>query len=503
VDSLDRADVDGRWSVRFESSEDPAVAVFETVADGTLEGTFLTSTGDYRFLAGDVAGDRLRLSCFDGAHAFRFTARLSDDGALAGDFWSRDTWHETWTAERDESASIPDPYEQTVWRAEWDLGDAVFPDLDGTPRSLADPEFAGRARMLVAFGSWCPNCHDEAPYLAELHRRYGPRGLSILGLAFELTGEFGRDAKQVRRFAERHGVRYPILVAGTADKAKATRAFPMLDFVRSYPTTIFLHADGRVRAVHSGFTGPATGEAWDDVRAEFEGLIEELLAEEPPTHDETWAFLVGKTFASLDGDPAYVFAEADGGRVGGRSASNLGPVTLSGTTVVVAGDVLRVDREAGILFDPRRFHRRFAPAGGSATPSIRSGFLESEGALGVLLESGDAVLRREALVALAELRVRRDHQGNPLAFGLLRDEALSVQLAAVWAVGRNRMAKAIPVLIEHLGDPNAALRREAALALGRIAVMNAEVREALYGLRDDPDPLVRVAAEEALAKVRR
>jgi len=59
----------------------------------------------------------------------------------------------------------------------------------------------------------------------------------------------------------------------------ASKAFPLLDRVRSYPTTIFLHADGRVRAVHTGYTGPATGPAYDHLRAEFESLIEELLAE--------------------------------------------------------------------------------------------------------------------------------------------------------------------------------------------------------------------------------
>ena len=77
--------------------------------------------------------------------------------------------------------------------------------------------------------------------------------LSIVGLAFEVTGDFRRDAQQVLAYAERHDVGYPLLVAGLSDKAAAGKAFPVLDQVRSYPTTIFLHADGRVRAIYQAF----------------------------------------------------------------------------------------------------------------------------------------------------------------------------------------------------------------------------------------------------------
>jgi thiol-disulfide isomerase/thioredoxin len=269
----------GRWSVDFESDDEPAVAIFSSGPSGEILGTFLTTTGDYRYLAGTYEEGRLRLSCFDGAHAFLFDARLAENGTLAGDFWSRDSWHDTWTARRDPHAAMPDAFELTRWVGGKDLDEMTFPDLDGRPRSLGDAEFAGRARILEVFGSWCPNCNDAAAYLAELHREYGPRGLSIVGLAFEMTGEFERDAEQVRRYAKHHGLQFPLLVAGVSDKALASESFPLLDRIRSYPTTIFLHADGRLRAVHQGFAGPATGKAHEELRARFRGLIEELLAE--------------------------------------------------------------------------------------------------------------------------------------------------------------------------------------------------------------------------------
>ena len=273
----------GRWRVQFSDSGAPAIGVFEQGFGGRVRGTFLTELGDYRFLAGEFDGEQLELSCFDGAHAFLFRATLAEDGNLRGDFWSRDSWHETWSAERDDDAQLRDPFGLSSWTDAVALGDLAFPDLEGHLRRLDDEAFAGRARVIQLFGSWCPNCHDEAPYLAELDRRYRARGLSILGLAFELTGDLERDTRQVQRFRERHEIEYPVLVAGIADKQDASRRFPLLDRVRAYPTTIFLDAAGNVRAVHTGFAGPATGPEHQHLRAEFERLIEELLEE--PAHD--------------------------------------------------------------------------------------------------------------------------------------------------------------------------------------------------------------------------
>jgi len=269
--------IDGRWTVDFSDSDDPAVGIFSSLPNGDVEGTFLTTTGDYRFLAGQFDGRRLRLSCFDGAHAFLFDARLQPDGTLAGDFWSRDSWHETWTARRDPGADLDDAFAQVDAIAGVDLDHLSYPDLDGHLRSLNDPQFAGRARILYVFGSWCPNCGDATRLMIELDRRYRNRGLSIVGLAFEMTGDPQRDTEQVRRYAEHHEVEYPLLIAGRSDKADASTAFPLIDRVRAYPTTVFLDRAGVVRAVHSGFSGPATGEAHEELRRRFETLIEELL----------------------------------------------------------------------------------------------------------------------------------------------------------------------------------------------------------------------------------
>ena len=286
-----RASLTGRFAVHFEGDDDPAVGLFHVAGSGAASGTFLTTTGDYRYLSGGVTAEgRLELSAFDGAHAFLF--HLTGNGAgpgdgprLSGRFWSGDWFEQAFTARPDSEATVADPLAGTRFTGlpdePLDLGALRFPDLDGVVRGLDDPAFAGRARLIQLFGSWCPNCSDACALLAELHEAYADRGLSIVGLAFELTGDAERDAEQVRRYAARHGVTWPLLVAGLADKAEAGKAVPFLDRVRSFPTTVFLHGDGRVRAVWQGFAGPATGSAHADLRATFEELIEELLAGAP------------------------------------------------------------------------------------------------------------------------------------------------------------------------------------------------------------------------------
>ncbi len=277
-DAPDRA-IDGRWLVHFSSSDDPAVGVFDSRGGGRVDGTFLTTTGDYRYLSGafDEAAGVLELSCFDGAHAFLFRATLESDGRLAGEFWSGAHWRETWRATRDEDAALPDAFTTTRANPDVDPGDIRGVDLDGAVRSLTDPAFTGKARIIEVFGSWCPNCNDASRYLKTLHERYADDGLSILAVAFEVTGDEERDLAQLRRYRDHHALPYPILLMGPASKDAASQAFPLVDRVRSYPTFVFLDARNEIRAVYTGFSGPATGAAHDTLRRRFETTIEELL----------------------------------------------------------------------------------------------------------------------------------------------------------------------------------------------------------------------------------
>lgn len=274
-------DLSGRWAVTFSESDGstyPAVGEFRQRGN-RLFGTFLTETGDYRYLGGSVEGDRMRLQTFDGAHAFLFTATLGEDGRLTGKFWSGTQSEEDWTATLDPNAALTDAAALTFLKPGHDRFTFSFPDLEGNTVSLDDARFAGKVVLVTLAGSWCPNCHDEAAFMTELYARYRERGLEVVALMYEHLEDVELARQQVRAFRDKFGIDYATLIAGISDKTAAAETLPALDRVLAFPTTIFIDRDGSVREIHTGFSGPGTGEHYERQKKRIYGLVDTLVAE--------------------------------------------------------------------------------------------------------------------------------------------------------------------------------------------------------------------------------
>ena len=275
-------DVTGRWAVTFADGGKNSPAIGEFKQQGrTVTGTFLTPTGDHRFLAGEIRGRELRLSKFDGGHVFLYHATVGEDGSLAGKFWSGIAFEDSFTARRDEDASLGDA-DQATKLVSGDRFDFRFPDLSGANVSLRDQFFKGKVVVVALAGSWCPNCHDEAQLLVDLYNRKRAQGLEVVSLMFEQFGDFGRAAEATYRFRDSYGIEYTTLIAGISDKDDAASRLPQLNGVFAFPTTIFIDRGGKVRKIHTGFSGPATGEHYTKLVGDFERTVDLLLAEPVP-----------------------------------------------------------------------------------------------------------------------------------------------------------------------------------------------------------------------------
>ena len=185
-------DFSGRWEVEF-AGDDPETktSVGEFKQDGNhITGTFLTLTGDYRYLEGNVMGNAFSLSCFDGSHAFLFTANLQPDGTLLGDYYSGQHWHDTWKAKRNEKIKLANPDSLTFLKPGYDRIGFSFPDADSTIISLSDKKFQNKVIIIQIMGTWCPNCMDETAFLSPFYKKYKEKGVEIIGLDFERIDEF-------------------------------------------------------------------------------------------------------------------------------------------------------------------------------------------------------------------------------------------------------------------------------------------------------------------------
>ena len=202
-------DLSGRWAVQFHEPDGTSSASIGEFAQrgSRLFGTFLNPNGDHRFLAGHVRGDSFHLSTFDGAHAFIFSGSVNDDGDIVNaDFWSGTSWHQTWSASRDTTVELPDAFSRTWLNPGYERFEFEFPDEEGKLVSLDDEKYRDKVVIVTLSGTWCPNCNDEARYLAPLHRQYRDQGLEIVALMFEHFEDASGAAEQGRAFRAKHEI---------------------------------------------------------------------------------------------------------------------------------------------------------------------------------------------------------------------------------------------------------------------------------------------------------
>jgi thiol-disulfide isomerase/thioredoxin len=269
----------GSWDAQFLTDWESSPRVLE-FRDGTggLEGTIVSNTGDYGLFWGRAEADSFSLSHFDGSYVYMLTGRLQGD-TLRGLFHAGLRTQTRFVAVRSSGRThLKSPTEiTTADSAPFHFG---FPDLEGKEVTENDPRFRGKVVLIDVFGTWCPTCHDAAPDLVRLYRDYHSKGLEIVGLAYEVTGDSAVDNRQVRIYRDTYGIRFPLLLAGINDTEAAAATLPQLTNFTSFPTTIFLDRSGRVRRIHAGFYGPALADQHAKLVKDMRGEVEKLLREE-------------------------------------------------------------------------------------------------------------------------------------------------------------------------------------------------------------------------------
>ena len=275
-------DIDGLWEIQVKSPKGESAWRFIVKQSGAeITGAILRVDGDTGALSGRYKDGKFVLSHFTGERPFYLEVTPLPDETLEIEILSS---HEkqTLVALRPEAARLKglappdDPTQHTTLKNPNEPLRFSFPDLSGQTVSDRDARFRGKVVLVNITGSWCPNCHDEAPFLEDLYRKYHAQGLEIVALDFEPTEQL-KDPSRLRAFIQRYAIEYVYLIAG--EPAELNEKLPQVVNLNAWPTTFFVGRDGLVHEIHTGFTSRASGEFDTDLKAEITNHVTKLLAE--------------------------------------------------------------------------------------------------------------------------------------------------------------------------------------------------------------------------------
>ncbi|GHU78707.1 hypothetical protein FACS1894145_1340 [Bacteroidia bacterium] len=271
--------IDGKWDVFFinEADTNRNVGIFAT-ENQIVTGSILTNSGDLRYLEGIVTEDGVKLSAFSGLSPYLIEIYFIDNDHFEGKFYTAKGITGL-TGTRNDKAALADAYSFAGMKPGFDQLHFQLPDMNGKLVSLSDDRYKGKVVIISILGSWCPNCLDEAKFLAPWYKKNKDRGVEILGLAFERKDDFDYAKETLNRFKKAEDVQYDLLFAGKAASATIAKVLPEIDHFSGYPTTIFINKQGKVTKIHTGFSGPATGLFYREFQTEFNALVDSLLAE--------------------------------------------------------------------------------------------------------------------------------------------------------------------------------------------------------------------------------
>ena len=271
--------IDGLWEIPNKSGKGESAWRFIVQQSGAkATATILRVDGDTGTISGAFQHGKFVLSHFDGARAHLMQITPASDGTL-DILQDANTQLTAYRPAAARARGLPEPTDPDLHTTMKDASQPFrfsYPDLRGRTVSDTDARFRGKVLVVEITGSWCPNCHDEAPYLEEMYRKYGAQGLEIVSLSFEEADQL-KDPARLRAFVKRYGLEFPVLLCGEPEGAEAQ--LTQLVNWNTWPATLFIDRKGRVRGIHSGFPSPGSGDLFRAAEDEFNVQVGRLLAE--------------------------------------------------------------------------------------------------------------------------------------------------------------------------------------------------------------------------------
>lgn len=265
--------ITGEWDAIFDKD---SIGQFNAIGEfqqngNILSGTFRTETGDFRYLSGEISGNQLKLSTFDGAHAFLFTGEINND-EIHGQYYSGKHFTCRWEAKKSDHNHLIDA--DSVAKLVRNIPLRFnLQNTEGDWVNLEQPEFKGKGKIIQITGTWCPNCRDETEFLTQYLSEHPATSVEFFSIAFERGSDRMKSLDRIWQYKKNMKIPYHVLLGGPVNKDSSSALFPQLDGIKAYPTILFVNAQNQIVRVHTGFDGPATSK-YSDFKNYFEKSIE-------------------------------------------------------------------------------------------------------------------------------------------------------------------------------------------------------------------------------------
>lgn len=238
--------------------------------DDACAATVRTGTGDLRYLGGPVDGNHFILTTFDGAHLYRFDIQRDGDD-LTGTFHTHTGYKSAIQGKRLGRMPVTDPMRV---QATGPMEFTVVTDRDSTVATWTSETFKGEVTIIDLMGTWCPNCMDAARMFKDLRAEFPD--LQVASVAFETRSNPRAVFSRFETYKADLGLDWPMVYGGPAKKKETGYKMHFLTGFESFPTTLILDKSGNIAYVHTGFNGPATGDAYVKEQQFFRAAIRSL-----------------------------------------------------------------------------------------------------------------------------------------------------------------------------------------------------------------------------------
>ncbi|WP_040208287.1 thiol-disulfide oxidoreductase ResA [Neobacillus jeddahensis] len=115
--------------------------------------------------------------------------------------------------------------------------DFVLVDMQGNKHRLSD--YRGQGVFLNFWGTWCPPCKKEMPYINNQYLQYKDKGVQVLSIDIQ------EPKLAVNQFAERYKLDFPIMIDTDKEVMNVYGIDPL-------PATFLIDKNGDVVKYHTG-----------------------------------------------------------------------------------------------------------------------------------------------------------------------------------------------------------------------------------------------------------